>query len=317
MHLLQVCNVGNICGGTAACAWTIARSLPQMRHSVVFLSPPTDETRQEFRFCQVDAWQTVTRRQVDGLRPDLVLLHNVSQPRARESLGVVTVQYLHSTISPARADLTVACSDWLRDRFLQGTVDRVLYQPVPEPRSNGEPDTRPLRERLIVGRLCTPMLRKWPRELIGFYERLAAECPEVDWEFVGCPPSMQTALQAACQGRATFLPAEWTARRHFWRWDALLYHHATLTESFGRTAAEAMRAGCVPIVDDRGGFREQVAPETGFLCRDADEFLSSLRQLRKATIRRRMSRAARSHATERFSLVTFAGMFLSLLNDLA
>lgn len=313
MHLLQVCNVGHICGGTAACAWTITRALPDIRHTVAFLSRPTNSTRRAFAHCRVESWERVDESRLRPLRPDLVLLHNVAAACAGPVRSAVTIQYLHSVIDPAPADVTVACSRWLRDQYEPGRVERVLYQPVPVPRQSSLGDTRALRSSLVVGRLCTPASRKWPDELVPFYGRLAERHPAIDWEFVGCPRSLQSPLTAACRGCATFHPARWSARSHFWRWAALLYHHPTLTESFGRTAAEAMRAGCIPIVDARGGFREQVTGETGFLCGNEREFMGALDAIHDAGRRRSLSRSVSPIVEERFSLRRFAEEFRTLL----
>ena len=100
-------------------------------------------------------------------------------------------------------------------------------------------------------------------------------------------------------------------------WDALLYHNTRVTESFGRTVAESMRAGCIPVVDNRGGFAEQVHADCGFLCDDKDEFSAALDQLCDAGIRRRMSRAALADANERFSLARFGVEFCHRLRALA
>jgi glycosyltransferase involved in cell wall biosynthesis len=176
---------------------------------------------------------------------------------------------------------------------------------------------RNLREHLVVGRLCTPSPRKWPSQTIVFYERLAGRFPRIQWEFVGCPEPMKSDLLQACRGRAEFVEAGWSARSRLWNWDALLFHHPHLTESFGRTCAESMRAGCVPIVNRRGGFVEQVTPETGFLCSSEAEFALALAQLHNAGFRRRMARSAMAHADRAFSLQRFRSDLLSLLRTVA
>jgi glycosyltransferase involved in cell wall biosynthesis len=206
----------------------------------------------------------------------------------------------------------------------------VLYQAVPKPpqqesgvRAAGlseagyRSDTRALRERLVIGRICTPQAKKWPPDLPEFYANLTRRFPEVEWEFVGCSADIHPRLREACRGRAVFHPASWSARAHYWRWDALLYHNPQVTESFGRTVAESMRAGCVPIVDARGGFVEQVADGTGFLCSGADEFAAAVDRLHAAGERRPMSRAAMAHADEAFSLERFAREFMRLLSAVA
>lgn len=318
MKLLQVCNVGDICGGTAACAWSITRSLPEVRHAVLFLSPPTPDTRTAFADCHIAAVEHVSQAIIAPFDPDVVLLHNTPRSRADPLAVPLLVQYLHSRITPAPADVTVACSAWLRSQYPPEAVDGVLYQPTV---AVGEATKAPFRDspslgaaprRLVIGRLCTPTPRKWPRELLSFYAWLADRHPLVNWEFVGCPAAMQSQLSAVCSGRARFLPAEPAARRHLQRWDALLYHHPHLTETFGRTVAEALQCGCIPIVDDRGGFREQFGPDAGWLCRSSGEFSRAIEQLHDGSIQQAMSSAALT-AGRRFSGGAFAARFRALV----
>jgi len=74
-----------------------------------------------------------------------------------------------------------------------------------------------------------------------------------------------------------------------------------------------MRAGCVPVVDNRGGFTEQVAADCGFLCGGEEDFAAAIDRLRDVGVRRRMSRAALAHANEAFSLARFGAEFLQML----
>lgn len=318
MRLLQVCNVGQLVGGTGACVWTVTRALPDVQHSVACLSSISPEMRTGLAGCELYEWQRVTAAEIRRAQPDVVLLHNLSASRCPVRLPVVTVNYLHSQIRPAPADVAVSCSHWLAER-LGWAADTVCWQGVPQPPplSDSMTETRPLRQRLRVGRLCTPLTRKWPDSLIPFYRQLSAEQPHVDWEFVGCPPTLESPLHEACAGQATFWPAGWSARSHFWNWDAVLYQHPEITESFGRVAAEAMRAGCIPIVDDRGGFREQVLPEAGFLCASPAAFGAALAQLANGGERLRRSRACRRIADERFSIAAFRQRLLSVLRTAA
>ncbi len=315
MRMLQVCNVGRITGGTAACAWTITQALPEVEHHVAFLSEVCDLTRYVFSNCSVDRWPLVDPSSVQRIDPDVVLLHNIS-PQHAAGLPVPTVQYVHSRGARAAGDLTVYCSRWLATACGNDAA-RVLYQSVPQPPTPGSSECRTLRQRLRVGRLCTPTARKWPNEIMPFYSQLATQNPHVDWEFVGCPQAMERPLFAACGGRAIFHPAGWIARSRLWTWDAMLYHHPRLAESFGRTAAESMRAGCIPILDQRGGFLEQIAPGTGFLCGGASAFCDALRSLSDWNLRSGMSRAAMKHANQKFSLQRFRADLLRLLRDVS
>lgn len=328
LRILQVCNVGQITGGTAACAWTITRSLPWAHHTIAFLSPISGDTREAFRPAQLLRWEHIDAQEVARHQPDLVLLHNTAQGRA-DPLPAFTVQYLHSRIVPAPADLTLACSHWLADQY-PALKPIVLHQAVPIPPdvAAANADPRPLLSTrrsiendapLTIGRLCTPQARKWPAEIADFYRRLAAQFPRVEWEFVGCPDSLQALFRRACGNRAAFHDAGWEARAHLHRWHALLYHHPTLTESFGRTCAEALRAGCIPLVDNRGGFREQIdrSSPNGFLCDSPDEFAAAIELLHDPERRRQLSDTARRYGNQRFSLKQFAEELLQLVKRAA
>jgi hypothetical protein len=302
-RLLQVGNVGEICGGTAACAWTVTRALPAFDHTVAFLSPITEETRSVFAPTRLVRWTHVSPELVTVERPDIVLLHNTAAAKVSARLPAPTVQYLHSRITAAPADLTLCCSEWLRQQFQQ-PVGTVLWQAVPCPPAamSGEHVPR----KLTIGRICTPRRQKWPMLLIAFYAEVAQRFPDVCWEFVGCPSSLQPRLTDACQGRARFYSASWERRSLLGRWDAVLYHQPELPESFGRIVAEAMRAGCVPIVDRQGGFIEQLSAGGGWLCGSRAEFLQAVQQLHDPAARRHESGVARRIGHERWSLDRFA-----------
>ena len=317
MRMLQVCNVGRIMGGTAACAWTVVRSLPEFQHTVAFLSRAAADTRAAFGDCEIEHWDKVTAARVRSSGADVVLLHNTSVRRVESPLPLATLLYQHSRITPAVSDMRVYCSRWLAGCCGAG-ADMVLYQAVPTPVGwERRFDTRALRETPVVGRLCTPAPRKWPETLVEFYAELAQRHPDVAWEFVGCPAKLQSPLRTACAGQAQFFEAAWSARARLWHWDALLYHHPTLTESFGRTAAEALRAGCIPIVDRRGGFQEQIVDGCGYLCTGGEEFSSAIATLSDPGEKLRQSRSCRAHGDRGFSLQRFRGELLGRLRELA
>lgn len=305
-RLLQICNVGRIVGGTAACAWTVTRALPDFEHHVLFLSPPDRETVEAFAPIAVSYSAMITPADIAAFGPDLILLHNTSVRHVPESLPAPTVLYLHSVIpAPARADVVVCCSYWLASR-LALPEECVLWQGVSKSALLGSLRVAVNRKRFVVGRICTPQARKWPRSIVPFYAQLAVRCPDVDWEFVGCPRELQSALTTACQGRCRFRPAGWRQRELLAHWDVLLYSNPALPESFGRTAAEAMRSGCIPVVDRLGGFIEQIPAGCGFLCSSLDEFAAALERLSDQEFRRTMSERTRKHANEQFSLERFA-----------
>ncbi|QDT52167.1 Glycosyl transferases group 1 [Caulifigura coniformis] len=312
MKLLQVCNVGRIVGGTAACAWSITRAFPDIEHHVAFLSPISEETDAAFGGSRLLHCERISNSLVRDLGCEAVILHNTAQGRVEPIEAAWTLQYVHSKGTRAAADCTRYCSSWLAKACLgdRATADDVLYQCVPRPVGSlrREVHCRPL----VVGRICTPTTAKWPASLTDFYADLAARLPWVWWEFVGCPAEFEPALHGSCNGRAAFHPAGWSARSHLARWDALLYHHPSMTESFGRVVAEAMRAGCVPIVDARGGFLEQVTPASGEVCASTTEFAEALGRLSEDGRRLAMAAEARRRGDELFSLASFRERLLRL-----
>jgi glycosyltransferase involved in cell wall biosynthesis len=87
-----------------------------------------------------------------------------------------------------------------------------------------------------------------------------------------------------------------------------------LIEHFGIATVEAMAAGCVPVVVNRGGQREIVTHgETGFLCSSIDEFAERTIEL-AADPRRlnRMAAAAQDRAKE-FARPVFVERMMALL----
>lgn len=313
-HILQVCNVGQIAGGTAACAWSLTQALPQCRHTVAFLSSVSEATRRTFSPHRVESWAQCAQGRIESLAPDLVILHNVSSDQATRWEDVFTIQYVHSAGRRLAADHTVYCSRWLAEAC-RARDSSVLWQGVPRP-GNATSYDRHRNTRLRIGRLCTPTVRKWPAELPEFYAYLAKLHSRIDWEFVGCPLELQPALQSACQGQAIFHEASWAARTYFWSWDAMLYHHPMLTESFGRTVAESARTGCIPIVDDRGGFSEQLQALNLRGCRSWSDFSEEVGALQDPLGRQATSIRIRELADEQFSLRAFGQRVQALIHRL-
>jgi len=282
MRLIQVCNVGNVVGGTAACAWSVTRALPDAEHTVVFRSAPTAETKAAFADCHIEVASKIEPGLLKKLSGDFLMLHNVSSQHVfwdRDLSGVrmPVLQYAHSAFQGhAHSDLMVACSQFLAQKMGRREL-QVVYQGVPVPEEKSGKREWRSSEELIVGRICTPCRQKWPGWLVPFYQRMAERFPKFRWEFVGCPESMQAEFSRACHQQAVFYEASWGARKYLNRWHLLLYHNRDITETFGRTVAEAMLVGCVPVVDDAGGFCEQIGSRNGFLCEQPDDFLDALK----------------------------------------
>jgi hypothetical protein len=317
LHLVQICNVGSITGGTGACARTVVQALPDWNHTLLVFGRISDEMRTHCRPHTVRQISRVTGQLLQELRPDGLVFHNTRRDHVRdECLRWPAIYYQHSNGPRWEGIKTLACSRWLSDQ--QDSIEEceVLYQAVPRAARSSDDRRRAVLSRdLTVGRLCTPANRKWPRELISFYAELAEKHQEVRWEFVGCPLSLRAELKEAVRGRAVFHEACWNARSHYWNWDVSLYHHPTLTESFGRTVAEAMRSSCIPVVDDRGGFREQLPDGTGCLCSSIKDFSCAIAKLSDPAERLRRSRRCRAHADDHFSIHAFRERLLQVFRQ--
>lgn len=296
------------------------RALPDFQHTVVFRSSPTRETRKEFEACRgvkkLLHARLLTKEIIASSSPDLILLHNTGPAALESTAGYPTMQYVHSGTTSVVADRSVCCSTWLANQR-KWPQQRVLLQSVPKPSGEQRAVRTHHEERLIVGRICTPTIAKWPLELISFYKDLAERFPAIQWEFVGCPPEQQDRYSVACQNRAVFHEAGWNARCHLTRWHVLLYHHPSMSESFGRTVAEARRAGCVPVVVNRGGFQEQISAKTGFLCNHADEYAQALHLLHDPQKWKVISEATEQEADEKFSFLAFRERLLDQFSQMS
>lgn len=90
--------------------------------------------------------------------------------------------------------------------------------------------------------------------------------------------------------------------------------HPDKMEHFGMTTVEAMSAGCVPVVINKGGQKEIVTPETGFLWDSLDQMVEqTLKLIDSEKIRQSLSKEAQKR-TNHFSLSAFqqrVALFLS------
>lgn len=86
-------------------------------------------------------------------------------------------------------------------------------------------------------------------------------------------------------------------------------------EHFGISTVEAMSAGVVPVVIDKGGQREIITGETGFLCQSTDEIVASTLSLINSPEKlKSMSENAIARA-KNFSQENFRALCLNLLSN--
>lgn len=217
--------------------------------------------------------------------------------------------------------------DWTKRRW--GIDSQVVYPPV-------ETKFRVIRKEniiLSVGRFATMGHSKKQVEMIGAFTRMYDEGLQ-NWEYiciggVGDMPGDQAYFESVrkegerCAARV--LANVERARLKDLQEQAKIFWHAAgygvdeerpeLMEHFGIATVEAMAAGCVPIVINKGGQREIVEHGVnGFLWNTLDE-LRQYTQLLAEDHRlcARMGEAARSRALS-FSRESFVEPFIKLLS---
>jgi len=308
-------------GGVGVCARAIIDALPEWEHTLVSVTdePSILQTDHAFADHEARVADRLDHHMITAAAADAVIFHNqetiIGVPEGWE---VPLLYYFHGAyfrpdptpevLHPMGAMSTAACvSHYLADQLGLPPAS-VWYQPVNAALGGVEREDR----RLLIGRLCNPISNNWPAEIVDFFHFLASAHPAIEWEFVGCPEAMRDALFRACAGRVRFHAAGAEAKDNYARWHALVASNPHVTHGYGRTVCEAQIAGCVPIVDHRGGFIEQVEHGvTGFLCVDSEGFSEALAQVAVPARRRAIATRAIAAASARGSLDTWRARFLS------
>lgn len=280
MKLTQVTNCWTL-GGTTMCALAVCKALAQWQHEIVTFGRPTHGIRLPRNARLV---QTPSRDS------DLLLLHNTPREQTVGLPTPPTIQFHHSHARLADADLHLYASDWLRGGATDGWT---CYQSVDRPAPGGR------RSRgFTVGRLSGIAPAKWGPDVDRVFAGIAD---------LGLPIDREVCGGTLGNGLATELPMRPDAAQAYLpRWHVLVYH-SPVTESFGRVVVEGMSAGCVPLVDPRGGPAETVVDgETGYHCRTPREFVARVHQLhRDRDLWCRLSLAAQARAHALFSHAAF------------
>ncbi|MBR9801552.1 hypothetical protein GYB59_07575, partial [bacterium] len=137
LRVLQMCNVGNIVGGTAACAWSVTKALSDCEHSIWFRSRPTQQTRQAFDGHRVETVRRCSYDRVEAGEFDVILLHNTPAAavdwKTREpNLSCPVLLYQHSRRSQLAGHNSHAfCSHALAEQCGHKN-GYVLHQGVPK-----------------------------------------------------------------------------------------------------------------------------------------------------------------------------------------
>lgn len=309
MIVLSVVNVGEPCGGTLRCALDMIAALPDCEHTVHVLQKNlSDEARETIE----PLAQVVFGKDVPEAGSfDLVLCHNTPLDKIPFSPGRV-IYYAHSVNStakalPDRVDARLCVSRWLAGRLGWDPVD-VLYQPTAVPPAGG----KPRGDGITIGRICTPIPKKWRRhEWVPYFVAASNAFPEARISLVGVSDRDFDSLPF--RGRATPYRASPEARSLLHEWDILLYTSG-VEESFGRVVREAQRCGCYPIVSRRGGFVEQIEGGCGFLVSDPNEVTDAISQW--LPNRQKLSFLCKEHGDRTGSLQAWRNGFLHFLSKL-
>lgn len=285
MKILHLNNVASLTGGTGACTDSIIEVLEEDQHAVAFRtgSPPAELFDHENLITAVGGFGNPgpLGKLLEQFAPDLILCHNITgNYYPHELRGIPSVFYHHSAHpgrgSGSNCDREIVVSHHLNSR-LRLPDSAVLYQPVTVPEYVGSRSRGVFR----IGKVATAGSKKWNlTEMMPLYDQLRNIHPGVQFELVGCGGQFLQEFAAALRIGETGLvrahPPSRASRKILHRWDVLLSNSNT-DETYGRTASEAQLAGCVPIVPNIGGYREQIDHRySGFLCHRLREFVGAV-----------------------------------------
>jgi glycosyltransferase involved in cell wall biosynthesis len=220
----------------------------------------------------------------------------------------------------ARAGLVVCVSDWVRARFLDGAAgDAARVVVLPEGVNTVAATPAPKEKRILyVGRIIPdkgvlplaqalarvlPCLPDWRATVIGAgdrdYEKQIAATLAPLGERATMPGFLpyEQITAALAQAAIAVVPSDWQ-------------------EAFGRTAVEAMAAGCATIVSRRGALPDLIG-DAGIVVDEPDA--ASLggaigRLARDDGLRAELQRRARARAVETFDVRPWAAR-LDALRD--
>jgi glycosyltransferase involved in cell wall biosynthesis len=182
------------------------------------------------------------------------------------------------------------------EKDLSSGKDFVLYPPIDITgfRSNSK------KENLIisVGRFDSPSHSKRQDILIKAFKKLSPKASQYELILAGGVKGNIGKKQVEdLKKQVDNLPVKFVLNGDFSKIKSLyakakIFWHAAgfevdeelnpeKVEHFGMTTVEAMSAGCVPVVISKGGQKETVTKETGFLCNTIDEMVSSTLNLIK------------------------------------
>ena len=235
-----------------------------------------------------------------------------------------------------RSDLVLANSAFVNDALRRNfrISGSVLYPPIEDFREHAH------KENIIlsVGRIFRGMYNdKRYDVMLAAFKRLCARRPEAPWRYhiVGSSGSDAASVRYLneLKDSADGYPVDFLVnisheelKRQFNR--AVIFWHAAgydadettspeRTEHFGMSTVEAMSAGCVPVVINKGGQREIVQHgSSGLVWNSIDELVDhTIRLMENGVLRDQLRTGARERYAD-FSYDKFADRLLSLFQPL-
>lgn len=221
----------------------------------------------------------------------------------------------------------VICNSFFTKGYIDktfGIVSNVVYPPVDQPKENLK------KENIIlnVGRFSMGKEGKNYKKqdvMIDFFREMIGRTPDIDWKFVLIISVREQdqqkvdLLREKVKGASIEIIENPTYEKLWEMYNiAKIYWHASgfgedlaihpeRAEHFGIATAEAMRAGCVPVVIDAGGQKEIVKNgENGFLWSSEEKLIEKTMQLIiDRALLKKLSASARESAKQ-FSIERFA-----------
>ena len=215
-------------------------------------------------------------------------------------------------------DCTIAGNDWLRDSAEKVGGKAVTIEVAEDTRRFIAPSQKFSRadRPVTVGWLGSPSTSKYLNEVADVLREVASAHPEVRWEIMGGGDFAMDGVPWVLEDWS--IEAE---RAALGRYDIGLMPLPDHEWSRGKSGGKArtyMASSVVPVVSAIGYNCELIRDgETGFLCRDKQEWREALEKLiGDAKLRQSIALAAHHDVEERFDPARQAGKIAALLRDL-
>ena len=143
------------------------------------------------------------------------------------------------------------------------------------------PSEKRIKNRFSFGRLSRGDILKWNKHQMWIYDNIQSSRPKF-CNVVGWHDSFSQKCGDVRRPWLKAYAANTVDVNSFYRTCNVFCITCDTLENFPRTGFEAMSTGSILVVDDKGGWKEQIRhKETGFLCKNRDEFVNVMNQIEK------------------------------------